>query len=233
MPNVTPGYTFTGTTDPITFTKLNLLGQPTVSIGNDEVTSSMLAAGLTVEDLTVTGGLEVADTGLTVTAGGATITAGGLTVTAGGATVTAGGLTVAAGGATVTAGGLTVTAGGATVTAGGVTLGTGTGLFTAATTETFGGTIALTFGVDKGNTRIIDCSSSTASTLNAASVPAAGYILIIRFKTDATAGNTITFGNNFKKTGTYALTNANQFYQIMFISDGTFLCEVCRSGATS
>jgi len=233
MPNVTPGYTFTGTTDPITFTKLNLLGQPTVSIGNDEVTSSMLAAGLTVEDLTVTGGLEVADTGLTVTAGGATITAGGLTVTAGGATVTAGGLTVAAGGATVTAGGLTVTAGGATVTAGGVTLGTGTGLFTAATTETFGGTIALTFGVDKGNTRMIDCSSSTASTLNAASVPAAGYILIIRFKTDATAGNTITFGNNFKKTGTYALTNANQFYQIMFISDGTFLCEVCRSGATS
>jgi len=233
MPNVTPGYTFTGTTDPITFTKLNLLGQPTVSIGNDEVTSSMLAAGLTVEDLTVTGGLEVADTGLTVTAGGATITAGGLTVTAGGATVTAGGLTVTAGGATVTAGGLTVTAGGATVTAGGVTLGTGTGLFTAATTETFGGTIALTFGVDKGNTRIIDCSSSTASTLNAASVPAAGYILIIRFKTDATAGNTITFGNNFKKTGTYALTNANQFYQIMFISDGTFLCEVCRSGATS
>jgi len=170
MPNVTPGYTFTGTTDPITYTKLNLLGQPTVSIGNDEVTSSMLASGLTIDSLTVSGGL---------------------------------------------------------------TLGSGTGLFTAATTETFSGTIALTFGVDKGNTRIINCSSSTASTLNAASVPAAGYILIIRFKTDGTAGNTITFGTNFKKTGTYALTNANQFYQIMFISDGTFLCEVCRSGATS
>jgi len=226
MANVTPGYTFTGTTDPITYTKLNLLGQPTVSIGNDEVTSSMLAAGLTVEDLTVTGGLEVADTGLTVTAGGATITAGGLTVTAGGATVTAGGLTVTAGGATVTAGGLTVTAGG-------VTLGTGTGLFTAATTETFSGTIALAFGADKGNTRIIDCSSNTASTLNAASVPAAGYMLIIRFKTDGTASNTITFGTNFKKTGTYALNSANHYYQIMFISDGTFLCEVCRSGGAN
>lgn len=226
MANVTPGYTFTGTADPITYTKLNLLGQPTVSIGNDEVTSSMLASGLTLEDTTVTGGLEVADTGLTVTAGGATITAGGLTVTAGGATVTAGGLTVTAGGATVTAGGLTVTAGG-------VTLGTGTGLFTAATTETFSGTIALTFGADKGNTRIIDCSSSTASTLNAASVPAAGYILIIRFKTDGTASNTITFGTNFKKTGTYALNSANHYYQIMFISDGTYLCEVCRSGGAS
>jgi len=219
MANVTPGYTFTGTTDPITFTKLNLLGEPTVSIGNDEVTSSMLASGLTIDSLTVSGGLTVSNTGLTITSGGATITAGGLTVTAGGATVTAGGLTV--------------TAGGATVTAGGLTLGSGTGLFTAATTETFGGTIALTFGVDKGNTRIINCSSSTASTLNADIVPAAGYILIIRFKTDGTAGNTITFGNNFKKTGTYALTNANQFYQIMFVSDGTFLCEVCRSGATS
>lgn len=226
MANVTPGYTFTGTTDPITYTKLNLLGQPTVSIGNDEVTSSMLAAGLTVDDLTVTGGLEVADTGLTVTAGGATITAGGLTVTAGGATVTAGGLTVTAGGATVTAGGLTVTAGG-------VTLGTGTGLFTAASTETFSGTIALTFAANKGNTRIIDCSSNTASTINAASVPAAGYILIIRFKTDGTASNTITFGTNFKKTGTYALNTANNYYQIMFVSDGTFLCEVCRSGGAS
>jgi hypothetical protein len=219
MANVTPGYTFTGTTDPITYTKLNLVAQPTVSIGNDEVTSSMLASGLTLEDVTVTGGLEVADTGLTVTAGGATITAGGITVTAGGATVTAGGLTV--------------TAGGATVTAGGITLGTGTGLFTAATTETFAGTIALAFGADKGNTRIIDCQSSTASTLNAASVPAAGYILILRFKTDGTASNTITFGTNFKKTGTYALNSANHYYQIMFVSDGTFLCEVCRSGGAN
>ncbi len=226
MANVTPGYTFTGTTDPITYTKLNLVSQPVVTIGNDEVTSSMLASGLTLEDVTVTGGLEVADTGLTVTAGGATITAGGITVTAGGATVTAGGLTVTAGGATISAGGLTVTAGG-------VTLGTGTGLFTAATTETFAGTIALTFGADKGNTRIIDCSSSTASTLNAASVPAAGYILIIRFKTDGTASNTITFGTNFKKTGTYALNSANHYYQIMFVSDGTFLCEVCRSGGAN
>ena len=233
MANVTPGYTFTGTTDPITYTKLNLVSQPVVTIGNDEVTSSMIASGVTLEDVTVTGGLDVADTGLTVTAGGATITAGGITVTAGGATVTAGGLTVTAGGATISAGGLTVTAGGATVTAGGITLGTGTGLFTAATTETFAGTIALAFGADKGNTRIIDCSSNTSSTLNAASVPAAGYILIIRFKTDGTASNTITFGTNFKKTGTYALNSVNHYYQIMFVSDGTFLCEVCRSGSAA
>ena len=42
MANVTPGYSFTGTTDPITYTKLNLLGQPTVTIGSNEVVSSML-----------------------------------------------------------------------------------------------------------------------------------------------------------------------------------------------
>jgi len=45
MPSVTPGYTFTGTTDPITYTKLNLLAQPTVSaIAANDVTTSTIAA---------------------------------------------------------------------------------------------------------------------------------------------------------------------------------------------
>jgi len=44
MPSVTPGYTFTGTTDPITYTKLNLLAQPTVSaIAANDVTTSSIA----------------------------------------------------------------------------------------------------------------------------------------------------------------------------------------------
>lgn len=44
MPTVTPGYTFTGTTDPITYTKLNLLAQPTVSaIGPNDVTTTTIA----------------------------------------------------------------------------------------------------------------------------------------------------------------------------------------------
>ena len=42
MANVTVGYTFTGTTDPITFGKLNLLAQPTVTIGTNEVTIAMM-----------------------------------------------------------------------------------------------------------------------------------------------------------------------------------------------
>ena len=44
MPSVTPGYTFTGTTDPITYTKLNLLAQPTVAaIAAGDVTTSTIA----------------------------------------------------------------------------------------------------------------------------------------------------------------------------------------------
>jgi hypothetical protein len=46
MPSVTPGYTFTGTTDPITYTKLNLLAQPTVAaIAANDVTTSTIADG--------------------------------------------------------------------------------------------------------------------------------------------------------------------------------------------
>ena len=43
MPSVTPGYTFTGTTDPITYTKLNLLAQPTVAaIAAGDVTTTTI-----------------------------------------------------------------------------------------------------------------------------------------------------------------------------------------------
>lgn len=225
MANVTPGYTFSGTTDPITSTKLNLLGQPTVAIGNDEVTSSMIASSVTLETPSVTGGL-------TITSGGLTVTSGGTTITAGGLTVTAGGITVAAGGATLT-GGLTVSTGGATISAGGITLGSSTPINMSATTETFGATIALSFDATKGNTRIINCTSNTAATINAATVPAAGYILIIRFSTDGTASNAITFGTNFKDTGNYALNAANHWYTATFVSDGTYLIEVCRSGSAA
>lgn len=53
--DVIPGYSFSGTTDPITATKLNLLGQPTVTIGSAEVTSSNLAASISITQLTFGG----------------------------------------------------------------------------------------------------------------------------------------------------------------------------------
>lgn len=57
MASVTPGYNFTGTTDPITYTKLNLLAQPTVTIGAGEVVSSMIASGNTIDAVTLSGGV--------------------------------------------------------------------------------------------------------------------------------------------------------------------------------
>ena len=174
MASVTPGYSFTGTSDPITYTKLNLLGQPTVTIGAGEVTSTELANTLTINGLTVTNGL--------------------------------------------------------TVSSGGITLAASTSFVGAANNETFAGSIVITDGAAKANTRFINCSSSTASTITATGIPQAGTHLIISFLTDGTASNTITFSTGFKATGTYALNSANKYYQIMFISDGTYYREVCRSG---
>ena len=53
MATVQAGYTFTGTTDPITYAKLNLLGLPTVTLGAGEVVSSNLSSNLTISGLTI------------------------------------------------------------------------------------------------------------------------------------------------------------------------------------
>ena len=160
MANVTPGYSFTGTTDPITYTKLNLLAQPTVTVGTGEIVTSMIASGNTYTSPIVA---------------------------------------------------------------------SGTPLVESYSTVNFASTIALTFTTG-GNTRRIVCSSSTASTITA-TVPAAGYVLRLSFTTDGTAGNVITFSTGFKTSGTYTLATANKYYSIVFVSDGTYLIELNRSGA--
>jgi len=43
MANTTPGYVFTSATDPITYSKLNLLGSPTVTVGTNEIITAMIA----------------------------------------------------------------------------------------------------------------------------------------------------------------------------------------------
>lgn len=163
MANVTPGYSFTGTTDPITYTKLNLLAQPTVTIGSGEVVSSMIASGNTYDVPYV---------------------------------------------------------------------GQSTPLFESYSSTAFSSTIALTFLTTEGNTRRIACTGSTASTINVATAPRAGYVLRISFTTDATGGNVITFGTNFKATnsGSLTLTGASKYYCVTFVSDGTSLIETARSG---
>lgn len=162
MANVTPGYVFTNSADPITHTKLNLLAQPTVTVNTGEIGTSQLASNITVSGLTI-----AANTPFNGSYG----------------------------------------------------------------TETFATTISLAFTTAKANTRRVACTSATAATINAATVPTAGHICNLSFATDTTGGNVITFGTNFKATGTYTLTGASKFFQIGFVSDGTNLCEIFRSGA--
>ena len=168
MANVTPGYSFSGGSDPITYSKLNALGQPTVTVGANEITSSMLASGNTYAAPTLSGGTIITQS---------------------------------------------------------------TPLYETYSTVAFSGSIALTFTATDGNTRRIACTSSTASTITAASVPRAGYMLQITFTTDGTGGNVITFNAGFKVTGTYTLTGANKYFQIAFLSDGTNLLELSRTAA--
>ena len=168
MATVTPGYSFSGSTDPITYAKLNLLAQPTVTVGSNEIVTSMLASGNTYATPTLSGGTTITQA---------------------------------------------------------------TPLYETYSTVTFSGTIALTFTATDGNTRRIACTSNTASTINAATPPRAGYVLRISFTTDGTAGNVITFGTNFKSTGTYTLSTANKYYSIVFVSDGTNLIELSRTTA--
>lgn len=164
MANVSPGYSFTGTTDPVTFSKLNLLGQPTVTLGAGEVGTTNIAANISIS-----------------------------------------GLTIAA----------------------------NTPLIGSASTETFSGTITITISTSKGNTRLIPCTSNTAATLNASAGGTAGQELLIRFTTDGTGGNVITYGTNFKSIGTHTLTGASKKFTSMFVSDGTDWCEVARTAALS
>ena len=50
------------------------------------------------------------------------------------------------------------------------------------------------------------------------------------FSTDGTAGNVITFGTNFKSTGTYTLASASKYYVANFVSNGTYFIEAGRAG---
>ena len=59
MATVTPGYTFTGTTDPITYSKLNLLALPIVAVSSGEVVTAMIASGNTYSAPTLSGGTTI------------------------------------------------------------------------------------------------------------------------------------------------------------------------------
>ena len=71
----------------------------------------------------------------------------------------------------------------------------------------------------------------TAScTINAASVPANHQRIVIQIVTSGTGSYTVTFGSNFKSTGTLATgTVSGVTYTIGFEGNGTNFCEVTRT----
>ena len=164
MASVTPGYSFTGTTDPITYSKLNLLAQPTVTLGSEEVVTANIATGNTYVQPILSQAVRIAS---------------------------------------------------------------------AATTDTFSATISMSVAAAVNAVHSIACTGSTASTINLSGSGSVGQLLVIVFTTDATGGNVITYGTNFKSTGTHTLTGASKRFTSFFMSDGTYFCEIARTAALS
>lgn len=71
-----------------------------------------------------------------------------------------------------------------------------------------------------------------ATTINATTVGAQGQTLFIKVLTSGTSSYTLTFGTNFKSTGTLATGTADaKTFVIQFLSDGTNYVEVSRTAA--
>lgn len=105
------------------------------------------------------------------------------------------------------------------------TSGGGASAATSATTGTI--TVSMT-------TRIITCTPTGNMTLNA-SGGTAGQIITFSFTTSGVTSFTITFGTNFRKTGTLATgTTSARFFTVTFIClDGTIWTEVSRTAVQS
>lgn len=70
------------------------------------------------------------------------------------------------------------------------------------------------------------------ATINCATVAATGQEITLRILTSGGSSFTLTFGTNFKSTGTLATGTADaKVFVIKFVSDGTTMNEVCRTTA--
>jgi hypothetical protein len=71
-----------------------------------------------------------------------------------------------------------------------------------------------------------------ATTINATTVGPQGQTLFIKILTSGTSSFTLTFGTNFKSTGTLATgTSDAKTFVVQFLSDGTNYVEVRRTAA--
>jgi hypothetical protein len=71
-----------------------------------------------------------------------------------------------------------------------------------------------------------------ATAINATTVGVSGQTLFIKILTSGTSSFVITFGTNFKSTGTLATGTADaKIFMVQFLSDGTNYIEVARTAA--
>lgn len=148
----------------------------------------------------------------------------------------------------------TFTASGAVAMNGGITCDTNkftiadsSGNFTSAGTGSVAGKLTATVGVLKGIVALTPSSTISLDptladvftltpgqdeTINAASVPTTSQEITIHVLTSGTTSRTLTFGTNFKSTGTLATgTSDAKKFTIRFQSDGTTFNEISRTTA--
>jgi hypothetical protein len=90
------------------------------------------------------------------------------------------------------------------------------------------GTVAL----DSTLGNVFTLTPGEDETINVATVPATAQEIHIRVLTSGTTSRTLTFGTNFKSTGTLATgTTTAKTFIVKFISDGTNFNEVSRTTA--
>jgi len=92
-------------------------------------------------------------------------------------------------------------------------------------------TSASTIALDTTLGGIFTLTPAHTATINAASV-IAGREIVLVITTSGTSSYTLTFGTNFKSTGTLATGTANaKIFVIRFVSDGTNWIETSRTTA--
>ena len=88
--------------------------------------------------------------------------------------------------------------------------------------------------VTLANVYTVTTVNATGSvTFNASAGGTSGQKMTIIITNDATSAKTITFGTNFKTTGTLTASAASRQTTISFVSDGTNFCETARAVLTS
>lgn len=131
------------------------------------------------------------------------------------------------GGLTYIVGGLSVaTTPGATPT----TIISSTGALTAVSSTSALGTSSPQ-SLDASTANVFTLTPTGAVTINATGLSLGRRVILIVL-TSGTSSYTITFGTNFKSTGTLATgTSSAKYFVVEFVSDGTNLYEIARTAA--